>query len=175
MWISRRTTLTLERWFRNPKSHERRIQRHQDTGTSKKPDKDARIGCPLVVTACALPAKKLQPSEGHRSKTKLKPLLKDLYWPKCPPETQKAAIHRQKIIRKKVFHRIVALCRAIAIEAKTVTFPPDPREQAELLVRVGSLRDANGTDRIIRHYSIYQTCGLPHCARPQALVEDGTL
>jgi len=76
--------LELERWFRNPKSHERRIHGHKHTGTRIVQEGPTQM---LVLDAHhwhpqLFAAQELQP-----------------YYNAEIPETQKAAIHRRKIMR----------------------------------------------------------------------------
>jgi hypothetical protein len=77
--------LELERWFRNPKSHERRIHGHRHTGTrivQEGPTKMLALDAHCSHPHLFLP-QELQP-----------------YYEAEMPETQKAAIHRRKIMRK---------------------------------------------------------------------------
>ena len=77
--------LELERWFRNPKSHERRIHGHRHTGT--------RIVQEGPTTILALDA--------HLSHPKVfSPHELQPYHDAQMPRTQKEAIHRRKIMRK---------------------------------------------------------------------------
>ncbi len=77
--------LDLERWFKNPKSHERRIHGHRHVGT--------RIVQEGPTTILALDAHWSHPYAF--SPQELQP-----YHDAQMPRTQKAAIHRRKIMRK---------------------------------------------------------------------------
>ena len=77
--------LELERWFRNPKSHERRIHGHRHTGT--------RIVQEGPTKMLALDAHWSHPHV-------FSPLELQPYYDAQMPESQKAAIHRRKIMRK---------------------------------------------------------------------------
>jgi len=77
--------LDLERWFKNPKSHERRIHGHLHTGT--------RIVQEGPTKMLALDAHCSHPSSF--SPQELQP-----YHNAEMPKTQKAALHRRKIMRK---------------------------------------------------------------------------
>ena len=77
--------LELERWFRNPKSHERRIHGHKHTGTRIVQEGATKM---LALDAhCRHPhlflPQQLQP-----------------YYEAEMPESQRAAVHRRKIMRK---------------------------------------------------------------------------
>lgn len=77
--------LDLERWFRNPKSHERRIHGHRHVGTRIVQEGPTKT---LVLDAHLSHPQPFSPEE-------LTPYCKAEM-----PEAQKAAIHRRKIRRK---------------------------------------------------------------------------
>ena len=77
--------LDLERWFKNPKSHERRIHGHRHTGTRIVQEGSTKM---LALDAHWSHPHAFSPHE-------LQP-----YRNVEMPETQKAAIHRRKIMRK---------------------------------------------------------------------------
>lgn len=76
--------LDLERWFKNPKSHERRIHGHRHAGT--------RIVQEGPTKMLALDAHLSHPHPFSREDLKN-------YYKADIPESQKAAIHRRKIMR----------------------------------------------------------------------------